>query len=139
MNSHAKSPDPPFRHGEWLDRFGMGASFLCLLHCLALPLVIAALPSLSQILQVPEAFHVWVVLFAVPCSLWALLAGRARHGAVMPLLIGCAGLLFLIAGVTFLHDAGWETPATVAGSLLLSAAHVLNLRWSHKREPGQAC
>jgi len=36
-----------------LDGLALGASFLCLIHCLALPLVIAALPALATILARP--------------------------------------------------------------------------------------
>ena len=133
MISQLKTGATPYRLEDMLDRFATGASLLCLLHCLAFPLLIAALPSLSQILHLPESFHVWVVLFAIPGSLWALLAGRSRHGAITPLILGSAGLLFLIAGISILHDAGWETQSTVAGSLLLSAAHVFNWRLRHKR------
>lgn len=139
MSGQTTKDASPYRREDMLDRLAMGASLLCLLHCLAFPLLIAALPSLSHILHLPESFHMWVVVFAIPCSLWALLPGRSRHGAVTPLLLAGAGLLFLIAGISILHDAGWETQATVAGSLLLSAAHVLNWRLRHKRGVGPTC
>ncbi len=32
---------------KWFDGLAVGASVLCLIHCLALPIVIAALPALA--------------------------------------------------------------------------------------------
>ena len=46
----------PTHREDWFERAAMGASMLCLVHCLALPLIIAALPALSQILAIPRAF-----------------------------------------------------------------------------------
>lgn len=134
MPDHSHTASISSAQADWLDRLATGASFVCLMHCLGLPLLVAALPTLSHTLGIPESFHIWVVVFAVPTSLWALLAGRARHASSAPLLLGIAGLLLLVSGVTVLHDIGLETPATVAGSLLLSAAHLANWRLRHRPE-----
>ena len=118
---------------DWFERAAMSASLLCLVHCLALPLVIAALPALSQILAIPESFHVWVLGFAVPTSAAALLAGRARHGASWPLVVGMLGLLLLAMGALMFGETEGETPVTVAGSLALACAHIGNWRMRHAR------
>lgn len=105
-----------------------GASCLCLFHCLALPLVLAALPVISGVLGTSDAFHIWILALAVPASGVALLSGRARHGRAYPLILGMAGLAFLIGGA-FLSDVrAIETLLTVAGSLMLAAAHLANWR-----------
>lgn len=116
--------------GDWLDRAALGASALCLVHCLALPLIIAALPALSHLLSVPESIHVWILLFAVPTAGLAFVTGRARHGASYPLMIGAVGLIALAIGVAF-DSTRLETPVTVTGSLLLAAAHIANWRLRH--------
>ncbi|MBR0552617.1 MerC domain-containing protein [Stakelama marina] len=113
---------------DWLDRASITASFLCLIHCLALPLILSALPALSRILAIPESFHIWVLAFAVPASGIALVSGRARHGASRTLILGAAGLALLAIGALLYGGTGWETPTTVAGSLVLTAAHVINWR-----------
>ena len=136
MTDHSQTAFPSSAHEDWLHRLAAGASLVCLMHCLGLPLLVAALPALSHGHNIPESFHIWVVIFAVPTSLWALLSGRSRHAARAPLLLGVAGLLLLVSGVTILHDMGLETPATVAGSLLLSAAHLANWRLRHRRRNG---
>ena len=118
--------------GDWLDRAALGASALCLVHCLALPLIIAALPALSHLLSLPELIHFWILLFAVPTAGLAFVTGRNRHGATYPLIVGAFGLVALAIGVAF-ASTRLETPVTVTGSLLLAAAHIANWRLRHAR------
>jgi hypothetical protein len=119
------------RHADWVERAAIGASMLCLVHCLALPLLLAALPALSGVLHLPESIHLWILLFAIPSSLLALLSGRAGHGLSYPIAIGVAGLILLGIGAIPLSRSAFETPVTVAGSLMLAAAHILNWRLRH--------
>jgi hypothetical protein len=110
---------------DWADRVAIGTSIACLLHCVGLPLIVAALPALSVV--VPESFHLWVLAVAIPLALVALWQGRARHRRRWPLIVGVAGLTLLAAGaLAFDHDS--EVPATVAGSLVLALAHISNWR-----------
>lgn len=113
---------------DWLESAGACASMLCLVHCLAMPLLIAALPALGQVLPVSERFHLWVLAFAIPASGAALLVGRNRHGVQWPLALGAGGLLLLAIGALVLGEGAGETSATVAGSLLLAMAHIANWR-----------
>lgn len=116
----------------------MIASLICLVHCLALPLLVAALPLLSESLVTSEIFHVAILAFAIPVSSIALIAGYNRHGAWGPSVVGGFGLLSLVAGVS-LTDGGWsETAFTVTGSLFLTVAHITNWRMRLTRGRGHA-
>ncbi|MFX5150026.1 MerC domain-containing protein, partial [Acinetobacter baumannii] len=75
-----------------MDHAALGASLVCLVHCLALPLVFAALPALSSVVPVSRKFHLAMLAFAVPVSGYALITGRARHGAWWPAAVGTIGL-----------------------------------------------
>jgi hypothetical protein len=110
------------------DRLGIGLASLCLVHCLALPLIVSALPMLATALHLPEQFHVAMVLLAVPLSGVALVRGYAMHRRVLPALAGGAALALLVAAVAFAPDKGWETGLTVVASLMLAGAHLWNLR-----------
>lgn len=112
------------------DRLALVASGACLLHCLALPLLFAALPVLSHTLALPESFHLWMVAVAIPTSSYALLAGARGHLGP-PLFIGFVGLALLAIGATIAGETGYEVPVTVLGALTLSIAHVLNWRRRH--------
>jgi hypothetical protein len=116
------------RRADLIEHAALGASFLCLLHCLALPLLIAALPALGSILPVGPTFHLAMLAFAVPASGLALTSGQAQHGVVWPLLAGLFGLFFLMLGVLAFAGTWLETALTVLGAILLAVAHVANLR-----------
>lgn len=114
--------------GKWFDGFAVGASALCLVHCLGLPLLIAALPAIANRIDPGEGFHLAVLLFAIPTSAFALIEGWRRHRGVAPLFVGAAGLALMAMGLAFENMVAVETGVTVAGSLLLAGAHVANWR-----------
>jgi len=63
------------RSAVWLDAVVIGASIACLVHCLLLPLLFAALSALTRIVAVPESFHLAALFFAILASAWAMRAG----------------------------------------------------------------
>ncbi|MDT7530058.1 MULTISPECIES: MerC domain-containing protein [Sphingomonadaceae] len=115
-------------HRGLIEHTALGASLLCLIHCLALPLLFAALPALSSVIPVSRTFHLVMLAIAVPTSSLALLSGRTRHGAWWPVMLGAAGLIVLAIGVLSFGDTPLETPLTVAGAIVLAIAHVGNLK-----------
>lgn len=127
--SHRQSASAPGI--DWLERAAVGASALCLIHCIGLPLLLATLPALSSFISIPESFHVWILAFAVPSSALALFTGRHHHRRAYPLIIGAIGLILLATGALVLLGGRWETPATIIGSLCLASAHVANWRLRH--------
>ncbi|WP_343519588.1 MerC domain-containing protein [Sphingomonas sp.] len=114
--------------GKWFDGFAVGASALCLIHCLGLPLLIAALPAIANRVDPGEGFHLAVLLFAIPTSAFALIEGWRRHRGLAPLFVGGAGLTLMAAGLAFENWVAVETGVTVVGSLLLAGAHLANWR-----------
>jgi len=112
----------------------VGASAVCLVHCLALPLVIAAMPALTNVLDVPISFHLVMLALALPISGFALMTGFRRHGAVLPAIVGGVGLVLLAAGTLLLSKPALETGVTVMGGLLLAGAHIKNWRLRHQTE-----
>lgn len=116
---------------DWVERAAMSASLLCLVHCLALPFLLAALPALATIIPLSESFHLWVLAFAVPASAIALLSGMTRHGTTWLLAPGTIGLTLLASGAIPFGTTRWETPLTIVGSLILAGTHLLNWRLRH--------
>ena len=113
---------------DWLDRIAMTGSAACMIHCLALPLLLAAAPALSAVVAIPESFHRWVLVFAVPAAVIALLGGHARHAARWPLLLGVVGLSLMTLRAFAVSEGRIEIAVTVSGSIVLAAAHIANLR-----------
>mgnify|MGYP006265997723 FL=1 len=119
-------------NSTFIDTSAIGLSFLCLIHCLALPLVSVALP-LAGTMAEAEWVHQVLVLIALPITAFALLrssVGSARPDFVFPALLGL-GLLLAGAFVEPFHDR--ERLLTVAGALSLAAAHAR--RWATRHPP----
>lgn len=112
---------------DLIEAAAAGTSLLCLVHCLALPMLVLMLPAMLGLFVSSEAFH-WVALFLiVPAALAAFYLGYRRHRAVLPTLLGTAGLVLL--GLSLWPPlAVAETGLTVAGSLTLIAGHGINWR-----------
>lgn len=121
------------RTTDWIERMAVGASAVCLIHCIGLPVLLAALPALAMIIKIPESFHVWVLGLAILMSGIALHLGMRSHGSRLPLSVGCAGLGLLAIGALILLGGRFETPVTISGGLVLATAHVLNWQRRHGR------
>lgn len=101
------------------------------LHCLALPLLAAALPLFGTWAEA-EWVHLLFVAVALPLTGYALWRAERRHPLpVLAWATAGAGLGLLLAGALALPWHDWETPMTVTGSLLLAATHIWNARHRH--------
>lgn len=120
-------PVPVFRQRNMVETIAMGLSLGCLAHCLALPLVLASLPAWSAWFDVPEAFHLWVLLCAAPLGLWMLIDGYRLHRGVLQLGLGVTGLILMSSALMF-RGSSMETAATAVGAATLAIAHFLNWR-----------
>lgn len=106
-----------------LDGMAVSASLLCLVHCLALPLLAASLPLLAGLVAHSVLVHAILLAIALPLGLWALWRGR-RLAGWLPFPLGLAG--FALMGAALLAPAALESRLTVAGVLLVAVAHVRN-------------
>jgi len=116
-------------HSDKLDRLAIALSGLCLVHCLAIPLVVLTAPALAAWFTGTETVAHWVLLaLALPLSMWAYHRGYRRHGGVAATAMGGVGLLLMLLGVSHLLAVAWEIPLTLSGVVLVSAGHVMNIR-----------
>ncbi|WP_295679965.1 MerC domain-containing protein [uncultured Nevskia sp.] len=131
-NISAAVAEPPVRG---LDAVAMLLSGLCLIHCLALPLLVAALPLAASSLVADERFHQWLLLGAVPTSVIALGWGWRRHRDNLVAGLGIVGLILMVFAAfgiqTGLIDAHGERVLTVIGALMLAIAHLRNYQLRH--------
>lgn len=113
------------------DKFAIGLSLLCTIHCLAVPVLLVMLPSLASLQLDNEAFHAWMVLAVLPTSLYALTLGCKKHKRYRLVALGCTGLVLLVSAVLLgeevLSEAG-EKLVTVVGAGLVAWGHLLNFR-----------
>lgn len=115
------------------DRVGFAASFLCALHCALLPLAVAVVPALGLgvggLVDLDQAF----VVFATLLGATTLTFGWRRHRAFHAWALLVPGLALVWAGAfSHLHDHTLTHAVVMtAGSVLLAAAHLVNLRLTH--------
>ena len=110
-----------------LDSLAVGLSLTCLVHCLALPVLIALLPAWSAWLDVPEAFHLFALALAAPFSLTVLLRTNRHRRGYFPLWLAAGGLGLMTLGLAMPTEMG-EAIATSVGATLLALAHIVNWR-----------
>jgi hypothetical protein len=111
----------------------MGLSALCLVHCLALPWLLASMPvvifaALPEGLRENEWLHAALILPVLLVSGPVLLRarpGRRQIGLVL------AAFAALVGGLFVGSEAG-EQAMTVTGALLLLVAHGARLRSMHR-------
>ncbi len=111
--------------GFW-DRAGIGVTLLCLIHCLALPLLVSAFPFLP--FHHNHEVHLALALLAVPVGIAALIPGYRRHKNRLIPLSGLIGLNFLVGAETYgeVMGLGSESLISATGALILIAAHASN-------------
>lgn len=118
----------PVEQQRLYDGLAIGASLLCLIHCLLLPALIVLVPTLTAFLTIPEEFHIVALAFTIPASVGALFTGYRRHFSPTPTLIVLPGILLLALGALAAPTEVMETTLTVAGAILLAFGHALNWR-----------
>lgn len=123
------------------DKAAIGLSVLCAVHCLAVPIVAVMLPSLAAIGLADESFHIWLVIFVIPFSTFALTLGCTKHRNMTVLSMGVLGMICLCLGPILGHDVlgeNGERLLTLLGSALIAFSHIRNFslcRDSHASEP----
>ena len=120
-----------------LDISGGILSFLCLVHCLVLPSLVAAAPSLGLQFFQAEWIHKALLFAVLPVVVLALGRGYKEHNWTVPFWVGGVGSVLLIVGAFWGHDLHLESQLTLAGGVSLIVAHSLNF-WA-SRQACEAC
>lgn len=123
---HSILPIPRFG----IDRWAIGLSGLCAVHCFASAVLVALAASAGGLLLNP-LIHEIGLSFAILLGAVALGRGVVLHGYVMPLAIGSFGLGVMAGAISLPHDGGSETVWTLIGVGLLALGHDLNHRATH--------
>lgn len=113
------------------DRIAIGLSIMCTLHCLALPVLLALLPSLAALGLDNERFHVWMVVAVLPTSIYALTLGCKQNKRYQLLFFGLTGLsllvMALILGEERIGEFGEKT-LTIIGACFVATGHWFNFK-----------
>ena len=116
------------------DKFAIGLSLLCVLHCVALPVSLLLLPSIAALNIDNESFHFGMMLAILPTSIYALSRGYQQHRQHLVPAFIIAGLLLLMVAIVF-HEAVGEQGEiflTLSGSVLIATGHYGNFNLCQK-------
>ena len=113
------------------DRFAIGLSLACAIHCLATPLLLAVLPNMAMLQMDNEAFHFWMIVAVLPTSLYALTLGCKQHKRNQLLILGSIGLALLVLAIVLgeqrIGEVG-EKSLTTLGAGFVALGHWFNYR-----------
>lgn len=104
-----------------------------MLHCLALPFILIAMPMLEQFFS--EHFHLQMLTMVIPVSTVAFAVGLRRHRNPGMLVWGLVGMLLLFIGGTWAHNEIGivaDRAFTICGAMILAAAHYTNSRLARR-------
>jgi hypothetical protein len=116
---------------RYLDRIAITLSTICIVHCLAMPLVIAVLPIVAVTMGSDGHFHALMLWLVAPTSAVGFALGYRVHAKAGIVLTGAVAVAVLAVVALWGHatwDATTEVTVNVMASVLLASAHWRNFR-----------
>ena len=113
------------------DITAISLSFVCIVHCLIVPIIFILFPALTLAALTSESFHMWLLLGIFPVSVLALTVGYMQHHNHSVLLISISGLIILLTAPLIGHailGGPAEVALTVIGASILAIGHFRNFR-----------
>ena len=99
---------------QFSDKLSICLSLCCILHCIALPVIILMIPSFASLWINNEKVHVILVLFAIPISLFAMAKSLRVHHNYKCISLAIVGLSLLV-GAIFMHDINFGSESSHIG------------------------
>ena len=116
--------------GKLLDISGATASWLCAVHCLALPFLITLLPLVGLSFLLDETTErVFIVISILLATASLLPAYFRQHGKMRTILLAFSGIaLLILTHLLFEESPFLKVTFLLSGAILISAAHIINRR-----------
>lgn len=110
------------------DRFGIGVSGICAIHCLVFPGIISILPLFGAVTVVDEWLHPLFIVLLAPAVYFAI--RRSHYDKKISILLSTGFILVLFGWLLGHFWLGFMTEVilTVSGSIILIIGHWLNYR-----------
>lgn len=122
----------PMAVSRYLDRIAISLSTICIVHCLAMPFIVAILPVAALTFGTDGHFHALMLWLVVPTSAIGFSLGYRVHHSARIVVAGTVAVAVLALVALWGHDhwePRFETTVNVAASILLAIAHWRNFRY----------
>ena len=120
---------------QFSDKLSICLSLCCILHCIALPVVILMIPSFASLWINNEKVHVILVLFAVPISLFAMAKSLRVHHNYKCISLAVIGLSLLV-GAIFMHDINFGSESHIGHEEVTNHEESGHKEATHHEEAG---
>ena len=133
-------------HSKTWDRTGVIIAGLCLVHCLAFPFIIAALPVTRLYFDNPY-IEITILSLGIIVGSISFFTSYKKHRKIYPMLLGALGIGFLFSNlfilpfrkghVHYIFSEGQSLslenvdPLMIIGGLFLIAGHIWNIHACH--------
>ena len=122
-----------------LDKFAIGISTVCAIHCLFTPLLVLSIPAIAVLGIDGEWFHKLMVAVVIPTSLFSLTLGCKKHKVYQIFALGALGIVILIAALFFEANPTIEKVLTLAGASIIALSHYLNFKLCRAKKQKCEC
>jgi hypothetical protein len=116
---------------KYFDRIAIALSTICIVHCIAMPLLVAVLPLAAFTVGGDGHFHALMLWFVVPTSVIGFALGYRVHRRFDVVAFGALAIAVLTVVALWGHSV-WEPTVevviNVVASMALAAAHWRNFR-----------
>jgi hypothetical protein len=112
-----------------LDSLGFSASFLCAVHCAAMPLLLTALAISPLSFLTRPAFEISIIILSIIIGVSSLLPSYNNHQKIAPIFILLSGFCLISAG-HFIVANIYEPVVTPIGAFSVAFSHLLNWKYS---------
>ena len=120
---------------QFSDKLSICLSLCCILHCIALPVIILMIPSFASLWINNEKVHVILVLFAVPISLFAMAKSLRIHHNYKCISLAVIGLSLLV-GAIFMHDINFGSESHIGHEEVAHHEEAEHKEATHHEEAG---
>ena len=119
-----------FQQSDRLDKTGAAVSWICAIHCLAMPFIVSFLPLLGISFLAREGVeYVFIAASIVIAAVSLLPAYFRRHGKIRTLLLFVTGIVFIIfSDILFEENFSGKILFVAVGAVCITSAHFVNRR-----------
>lgn len=119
-----------------LDSIGFSASFICAVHCAALPLILTGISASNLSFLTNPAFEIFMIILSVIIGTSSLLPSYKHHKKITPVLTLFLGFFCIFSG-HFLVSSDLESVVTPIGAFIVAYSHLIN--WKLSKDDCHGC